>query len=131
MARKAVTISRKSGAVARKGPSGSGSSGGGPKGKGQSGKRPSKKAKPASARPSRKRRGTAKTADHSVIGDRYRLDGTYERLRRALLEAPDDGRLDRALSYWVLPTDRRLPIAFLDRDLRELLELPLEELMGT
>jgi hypothetical protein len=48
-----------------------------------------------------------------------------------LLEHPDDGRLDKALSYWVLPTDRRLPIAFLDRHLRELLSLPLDELMST
>ena len=67
----------------------------------------------------------------TVIGDRYRLEGTYERLRRALLEAPNDGRLDKSLSYWVLPTDRRLPIAFLDQNLRELLALPLEDLMGT
>jgi hypothetical protein len=47
------------------------------------------------------------------------------------LEHPDDGRLDKALSYWVLPTDRRLPIAFLDRTLRDLLSLPLDELMST
>ncbi|MGL4513128.1 MAG: hypothetical protein ACRCT8_08535 [Lacipirellulaceae bacterium] len=73
----------------------------------------------------------AKGSRRSAIGDRYRLEGTYERLRRALLEAPNDGRLDRALSYWVLPTDRRLPIAFLDRDLRDLLSLPLGDLMGT
>ena len=66
-----------------------------------------------------------------MIGDRYRLEGTYERLRRALLGAPNDGRLDRALSYWVLPTDRRLPIALLDRELRELLHLPLGDLLET
>jgi hypothetical protein len=72
-----------------------------------------------------------KSSRRSAVGDRYRLEGTYERLRRALLEGHNDGRLDRALSYWVLPTDRRLPIAFLDRDLRELLSLSLGELMGT
>lgn len=65
-----------------------------------------------------------------AIGDRYRLDGTYERLRRALIEGPDDGRLDQPLSFWVLPTDRRLPIAFLDRTLRDLLAMSLEDLMG-
>lgn len=63
--------------------------------------------------------------------DRYRLSGTYERLRRRLLELPDDGRLDRPLSYWVLPTDRRLPIAFLSLPLRELLSKPIEELLAT
>jgi hypothetical protein len=57
--------------------------------------------------------------------------GTYERLRKNLVDRPDDGRLDKALSYWVLPTDRRLPIAFLDRPLRELLSQPFDELIST
>jgi hypothetical protein len=70
-------------------------------------------------------------ARKAISNDRYRLVGTYERLRKTLLERPDDGRLDKALSYWVLPTDRRLPIAFLDRVLRDLLSLPLDELMAT
>ncbi|MEX0613129.1 MAG: hypothetical protein WD229_13500, partial [Pirellulales bacterium] len=70
-------------------------------------------------------------ARKAISNDRYRLVGTYERLRKSLVERPDDGRLDKALSYWVLPTDRRLPIAFLDRPLRELLSQPLDELMAT
>jgi hypothetical protein len=70
-------------------------------------------------------------ARKAISNDRYRLVGTYERLRKSLLERADDGRLDKALSYWVLPTDRRLPIAFLDRSLRELLSKPLDELMAT
>src|ERR687898_495012 len=70
-------------------------------------------------------------ARKAISNDRYRLIGTYERLRKSLVERPDDGRLDKALSYWVLPTDRRLPIAFLDRPLRELLALPLDDLMAT
>lgn len=64
-------------------------------------------------------------------GERYRLEGTYERLRRALLAGPDDGRVDRSLSFWVLPTDKRLPLAFLDRTPRDLLSRPLDELMRT
>ena len=60
-------------------------------------------------------------ARKAISNDRYRLVGTYERLRKSLLSQPDDGRLDKSLSYWVLPTDRRLPIAFLDRTLRDLL----------
>lgn len=67
----------------------------------------------------------------SVQNDRYRLSGTYERLKRTLEGLPEDGRLDKALAYWVLPTDRRLPIAFLDRSLRDLLSEPLEDLMAT
>jgi hypothetical protein len=70
-------------------------------------------------------------ARKAISNDRYRLVGTYERLRKSLLEHPDSSRLDKALSYWVLPTDRRLPIAFLDRTLRDLLSLPLDDLMGT
>jgi hypothetical protein len=70
-------------------------------------------------------------ARKAISNDRYRLVGTYERLRKSLVERPDDGRLDKALSYWVLPTDRRLPIAFLDRPLRDLLGQPLDELMAT
>jgi hypothetical protein len=70
-------------------------------------------------------------ARKAISNDRYRLVGTYERLRKSLLTLPDDGRLDKTLSYWVLPSDRRLPIAFLDRSLRDLLGRPLDELMAT
>jgi hypothetical protein len=70
-------------------------------------------------------------ARKTISNDRYRLVGTYERLRKCLVEQPDDKRLDKALSYWVLPTDRRLPIAFLDRTLRDLLSCPLDDLMVT
>jgi len=70
-------------------------------------------------------------ARKAISNDRYRLVGSYERLRKSLFDHADDGRLDKALSYWVLPTDRRLPIAFLDRTLRDLLTHPLDELMGT
>lgn len=61
----------------------------------------------------------------------YRLVGTYQRLRKQLLEQPDDGRLDKQLAYWVLPSDRRLPIAFLDRDMRSLLKCSFDELLNT
>ena len=67
----------------------------------------------------------------AASNDQYRLIGTYERLRRSLLEMPCDGRLEKALSYWVLPTDRRLPIAFLDRSLDDLLKHTLNDLMET
>jgi hypothetical protein len=70
-------------------------------------------------------------ARKAISNDRYRLVGTYERLRKSLVERPDDGRLDKSLSYWVLPTDRRLPIVFLDRTLRDLLTQKFEDLMST
>lgn len=34
-------------------------------------------------------------ARKAISNDRYRLIGTYERLRKALVERPDDGRLDK------------------------------------
>lgn len=68
---------------------------------------------------------------NAAPADHYRLEGTYERLRRALISGPDDGRVDQPLSYWVLPSDRRLPIAFLDRPIRELIAKPLDQLMST
>lgn len=70
-------------------------------------------------------------ARKAISNDRYRLVGTYERLRKTLRDLPDDGRLDKPLSYWVLPTDRRLPIAFLDSQVRGLLDCNLEQLMAT
>lgn len=70
-------------------------------------------------------------ARKAVSSNVYRLVGTYERLRKRLLSGPSDGRLDRSLSYWVLPTDRRLPIAFLDRQLRDLLDESFDELLRT
>jgi hypothetical protein len=70
-------------------------------------------------------------ARKAISNDRYRLVGTYERLRKRVLEMPDDGRLDKPLSYWVLPTDRRLPIPFLDRSLRSICSEPFDNLLAT
>src|SRR5690348_1087289 len=54
----------------------------------------------------------------------YRLISTFENLRRRLLSEKLADRLDKPLAYWVLPNDRRLPLAFMGRSLRELLETP-------
>jgi hypothetical protein len=39
--------------------------------------------------------------------------------------------LDKPLAYWALPTDRRLPLAFLGRTLRDLLDVPFADLSAT
>lgn len=70
-------------------------------------------------------------ARKAATTEHYRLVGTYQRLRKNLLDQPDDGRLDKQLNYWVEPTDRRLPIAFLDRKLRDLLNEPFDQLLAT
>ena len=51
---------------------------------------------------------------------------------RAILSAPEyAAHLEKPLAYWALPTDRRLPIAFLTRRLGDLLQTPLEDLSAT
>ncbi len=51
---------------------------------------------------------------------------------RTVLSAPEySAHLEKPLAYWALPTDRRLPIAFLTRRLGDLLQTPLEELAAT
>jgi hypothetical protein len=61
----------------------------------------------------------------------YNLVAHFERLRRSLLEAKADERLDKPLAYWALASDRRLPFAFLGRTLKDLLHTPFEELLAT
>jgi hypothetical protein len=60
-----------------------------------------------------------------------RILGQYEELRRTLLASPRADLMDKTLAYWVLPTDRRLPLALLGRKLGELLSLSLAELATT
>ena len=55
----------------------------------------------------------------------------FESLRRILLSEPFVGHLDKPLAYWALPTDRRLPLAFLGRSLKDLLQTPFAELSST
>lgn len=55
----------------------------------------------------------------------------FESLRKILLSEPYANHLDKPLAYWALPTDRRLPLAFLGRPLGELLRTPFAELCRT
>ena len=47
-------------------------------------------------------------------------------LTKAMLDWYAD-RLDKPLAFWALPSDRRLPLAFLGRTLGNLLSTPFEE----
>jgi hypothetical protein len=60
-----------------------------------------------------------------------KLATNYESLRATLLSDQYAGRLDRPLAFWALPSDRRLPTAFLGRTLRDLLSHSFEELART
>ena len=55
----------------------------------------------------------------------------FEGLRKILLSEAYTDHLDKPLAYWALPTDRRLPLAFLGRTLRDLLSVPFAELSST
>lgn len=62
--------------------------------------------------------------------EEYRLVSRFENVRKQLLADHPD-RLKKPLVYWALPSDRRLPLAFLGRTLEELLSTPFEELLAT
>lgn len=55
----------------------------------------------------------------------------FESLRKILLTEQFREHVEKPLAYWALPTDRRLPLAFLGRSLKELLDTPFAELAAT
>lgn len=55
----------------------------------------------------------------------------YEEIRKTLLEEESDEYLNKPLAHWVLPADRRLPLAFLGRSLGDLLESGFDDLAAT
>jgi hypothetical protein len=61
----------------------------------------------------------------------YKLRGSFEAVRKTLFASDYTDRLDKPLAYWALPSDRRLPLAFLGRTVGELLGTPFEELCAT
>jgi hypothetical protein len=71
------------------------------------------------------------TADNSNSVEELQVIGRYEGLRNMLLSEPYREHLDKCLAYWALPTDRRLPLAFLGRTLRDLLTAPFADLAAT
>ncbi|MEX2174916.1 MAG: hypothetical protein WD872_11180 [Pirellulaceae bacterium] len=63
--------------------------------------------------------------------DDVKLMSSYETIRASLLEPIYADRLDKPLAFWALPSDRRLPTAFLSRTLRDLLDTPFLQLAAT
>ena len=60
-----------------------------------------------------------------------RLATNYETLRKTLLSPKFQDRLTRPLAFWALPSDRRLPTAFLSRTLQDLLSQQYDDLSVT
>ena len=67
----------------------------------------------------------------SLSLEELKIISRFETLRKILSSEEYADHLDKPLAYWALPTDRRLPLAFLSRPLRELLAAPLVELSST
>lgn len=61
----------------------------------------------------------------------FRLINRFEVLRRKLADQRFADRWDKPLAYWALPNDRRLPLAFLDRSVADLLRTPFDDLYAT
>lgn len=61
----------------------------------------------------------------------YKLVTAFKEVRQQLLQPKFADRLDKPLAHWVIGSDRRLPLAFLDRSLRELLNTPFDDLFST
>lgn len=67
----------------------------------------------------------------TVSVEELQVVSRFEGLRKMLLSETYTELMDRPLAYWALPTDRRLPLAFLGRTLRDLLAVPFADLSAT
>ena len=67
----------------------------------------------------------------TVSVEELQIVSRFEGLRKMLLSETYADHLDKPLAYWAIPTDRRLPLAFLGRTLRDLLSTPFVELSAT
>src|SRR3990172_8999049 len=63
--------------------------------------------------------------------EELQVAGRFESLRRILLSSQYADHLEKPLAYWAVPSDRRLPLAFLGRTLDDLLNKPFAELSST
>ncbi len=63
--------------------------------------------------------------------EEIQVAGRFELLRNALLSDPYAVHLEKPLAFWTVAGDRGLPLAFLGRTLRELLQTPFPDLAAT
>ncbi|QDU93496.1 hypothetical protein [Lignipirellula cremea] len=66
-----------------------------------------------------------------ISAEDYQLQGAFQAVRSLLLSERYADRLDTPLGYWALPKDRRLPFAFLDRTLNDILHTSFSDLQAT
>jgi hypothetical protein len=63
--------------------------------------------------------------------ERYKLRSSFQAVCTTLLEERFRDRWERPLDFWLLGTDRRLPLPLLGRSVRDLAESPFEQLTAT
>lgn len=61
----------------------------------------------------------------------FKLVSSFESLRKTLQQDRYRDRMEKPLAYWALPSDRRLPLAFLGRTIGDLLGTPFADLTAT
>lgn len=61
----------------------------------------------------------------------YKLVTEFDELRQQLAQKKFADRIKKPLAYWAVASDRRLPLAFMGRSLKELLDTPFDELFCT
>jgi hypothetical protein len=61
----------------------------------------------------------------------YKIVSSFQAVRKTLLEEKFADRWEKPLAYWALPNDRRLPLAFMGRTIKDLLATPFEDLSAT
>ncbi len=67
----------------------------------------------------------------SSSAEEYKLLGNFQAVCKTLHQARYEDRLERPLVFWAMADDRRLPLAFLGRSVRELIGTPFDELSAT
>ena len=68
---------------------------------------------------------------HPLFVDDPTIVDRFVAIRRTLTEERSNERLQHPLQDWVLPCDRNLPLALLDRTVADILDTPLAELAET
>lgn len=63
--------------------------------------------------------------------DEVRVVSGFQTVSTQLKEERYADRMERPLAYWALPNDRRLPLALLDRPIKELIDTSFEEIAAT
>lgn len=67
----------------------------------------------------------------SPSAEEVRVVSGFQSVSSQLKEERYADRMEKPLAYWALPNDRRLPLALLDRPIKELIDTPFEEIAAT